>query len=149
MGTSLFSKISSRRTSSPPRTNLCTLLDPESQTPCRLPALRLPRFTINGPYRLRLEDPFDPASVSLARACSGSRSSPTSFHPFDSRRKYVRTGFCHAGYSLLFAVMSTAMKLSTVVGNPAGASIVVVALLVSDRRRVAPVALSNPNQDAR
>jgi hypothetical protein len=44
---------------------------------------------------------------------------------------------------LLSAAMSTAMKLSVAVGSPRAASIVVVELLVSERGRVVPVALSN------
>ena len=58
------------------------------------------------------------------------------------RRKYVRIGFRQSSCSLLLAEMSTAMKLSSLVRNPAGASIVVVTLVVSDRKRVLPVGLS-------
>src|SRR5262249_4039071 len=79
---------------------------------------------------------------------SGSRSSPTSVQPLSPRRKYVRTGRRHFGCAALSTEMSTLTKLPDAVGNPRGASIVVVAPCVSEIGCVPPVALSNRNQAA-
>jgi hypothetical protein len=60
----------------------------------------------------------------------------------------VRTGRIHPGLSLQFADKSTAMKLPVVCGNPRGAAIDVVWLLVAASGRVSPVALSKSNHEA-